>query len=59
LDLAKEHDSDSTWHPECRVQAVPHDFTNPRWLLPEVEAWIAQKPEFRGLRSEWSRFIIQ
>lgn len=33
LGPSKAHDRDSTWHPEWRVRAVPHDFTDPRWLF--------------------------
>ncbi|GAA5346804.1 hypothetical protein PLACP1_29650 [Planifilum fimeticola] len=26
------------------------DFTDPSWMLPAVETWIAQKHEFRGIK---------
>lgn len=34
-----EHRRDVNWHPEFRIQAVPHDFTDADYLVPAAEAF--------------------
>lgn len=42
-----EHRHDIHWHPEFRIQRVAHDFTDPRWLGPAIDAWLAGYPRRR------------
>ncbi len=48
--IREDHQTDRTWHPEWRIQAVPHDFRKPAYLLEalaatrwDVEWWYYEK----------------
>lgn len=47
--LSKAYGGDSIRTPSGGFGRT-RDFTDPSWMLPAVETWIAQKHEFRGIK---------